>query len=385
VGYSAGDKPVCDDPRIARGTTHLLLAMDIAFAVDLGLAQRLVLEASGGGVGGAERVALPHGRKSPPYFEYQPAPVRVTLPGKGVALHDGAGAVETEGAVEAVIFDFGAVSLTYRVGLSGPMSNLVALGEELSDNKAVLADAYERLRLLVAVIGPALTRPGLQEGVEDYIVHHVEELEGVAAPGHIQETHGGLLARILRAEREAMSDQEITDALQARASYRPGDATLIDWNAAVILDREGDDVRAVLEFANVEALEMRLLDDRLDADLEKAYSTVQRPPRLLWVLPAGAGHLRRLAGWQTDSAQLYESVNNALKLIGDQYLARVYRLASERFHLPERDTAIERKLGVIQGLYEKLNDYQSNLRMEVLEWLIIALTILSVWPLIRGE
>ena len=38
---------------------------------------------------------------------------------------------------------------------------------------------------------------------------------------------------------------------------------------------------------------------------------------------------------QVESAVLFEGVNNALKLLGDQYLARVYRLASQRFHLEE--------------------------------------------------
>lgn len=388
-----------DDPRIMSGTSYLMLAMDIAFAVDLDLAEgmlsRVVIEqtggeggrAAGGVVGGAsspERVRLPHGRKSPPYFDYKPAPLRVTLPGPSLRLGGGASALETEGAVEMVVFDFGAVSLTYRVPISGAMSGLVGVGEVLIDNAAILADATNRVRQLMQIIGPALTRARVEDGVEDYLVHHVRELEGFDAPGRVQLSHGPLLARILRGEPEAMSEQEIGEALEARASYRPGDAALIDWNAAVVLDREGEDVRAVLEFANVEALEMRLLDDRLDADLEKAYATVQRPPRLLWLLPAGSAQLRKVAAWQTDSAQLYESVNNALKLIGDQYLARVYKLASDRFHLPERDAAIERKLGIIQDLYQKLHDHQSNLRMEVLEWLIIVLTIISVWPLIRG-
>jgi hypothetical protein len=41
------------------------------------------------------------------------------------------------------------------------------------------------------------------------------------------------------------------------------DLTIVDWNAALIVDREGDDIRAVLEFANVELLEMRYLDQKI--------------------------------------------------------------------------------------------------------------------------
>ena len=50
--------------------------------------------------------------------------------------------------------------------------------------------------------------------------------------------------------------------------------------------------------------------------------------------------LRDVSQWQVDSAILFEGVNNVLKLLGDQYLARVYRLAAQRFHLTEWDASI---------------------------------------------
>lgn len=39
--------------------------------------------------------------------------------------------------------------------------------------------------------------------------------------------------------------------------------SLKDWHAALLFDREADDVRAVLEFANVELLELPYLDEKL--------------------------------------------------------------------------------------------------------------------------
>jgi hypothetical protein len=40
--------------------------------------------------------------------------------------------------------------------------------------------------------------------------------------------------------------------------------TIVDWDAAFVLDPDPEDVRAVLEFANVQLLEMRWLDLQLD-------------------------------------------------------------------------------------------------------------------------
>jgi len=88
--------------------------------------------------------------------------------------------------------------------------------------------------------------------------------------------------------------------------------------------------------------------------------------------------LRRLARLQLDGAILFEQVTNALKLVGEQYLARVYSLASRRFHLAEWDASITRKLQTIDGIYAKLADRATSRRMELLEWIIIVLIALSI-------
>jgi len=79
-----------------------------------------------------------------------------------------------------------------------------------------------------------------------------------------------------------------------------------------------------------------------------------------------------------DSAVLFERVNNTLKLLGDQHLARVYRLASQRFHLSDWDGAILRKLETLDSVYGKMSDRAATWRMEALEWIIIILIAVSI-------
>jgi hypothetical protein len=95
---------------------------------------------------------------------------------------------------------------------------------------------------------------------------------------------------------------------------------------------------------------------------------------------------RRLAALQMESAVLFEGVNNALKLVGDQHLARLYAAAAKRFHLADWDRSIMRKLHTVEGLYQKLADEQATRRMEVLEWIIIVLIAVSiVLPFFPGQ
>ena len=147
---------------------------------------------------------------------------------------------------------------------------------------------------------------------------------------------------------------------------------MIDWNAALIFDRDADDVRAVLEFANTELLEMRFLDRQLDDALDQSYEMVPKHTLIRNLLPGTSGMVtRRISQMQVDGAILFERVSNAPKLLGDQYLARVYRLAAQRFHLNEWNGSILRKLDALESIYKQMHDRAASWRLEVLEWIII--------------
>jgi uncharacterized Rmd1/YagE family protein len=88
--------------------------------------------------------------------------------------------------------------------------------------------------------------------------------------------------------------------------------------------------------------------------------------------------LGTLAQLELDSAVLFEQVTNALKLIGEQYLTRVYALVSRRFHLAEWDSSITRKLQTLESIYGKMADRAATRRMEMLEWIIIILIAVSI-------
>ena len=111
-----------------------------------------------------------------------------------------------------------------------------------------------------------------------------------------------------------------------------------------------------------------------------------KPTRQLSAAPLGSpgmlgysgADLRRVAELQVDNAALFEGVNNTLKLLGDQYLARVYRLVNRRFHIDDWDASILRKLQTLESIYEKISDQASNRRMEILEWVIIILITFSI-------
>ncbi len=356
---------------IARGGGQciLLAAFDVAAAIDLDVAERLIS-------GAKERVAVRHSRKAPPYFTYTPPPLRIARAAPPLTL----GPFTTTPTVELVIFDFGAVSVRFRIELEGPVERLLELSTAVFGNADLVTEARRQVELLVNAILPAVRSAKIDDRVEDYVVLQIGTLDGGIPPSALLSQHPGFVARVLRAERSALAAEETADALGCRLVYSPADAVLVDWNAAIVLDTDVEDALTVLEFANVELLELRFLDDRLDAQLEESYIALSRQEgRRRWrILPPPVKDLARIGRLQVDSALLFENVNNALKLIGDQYLARLYRLAATRFHLPERDETIGRKLRTLESIYEKMSDYQAGMRADLLEWIIIILIAISI-------
>ena len=86
--------------------------------------------------------------------------------------------------------------------------------------------------------------------------------------------HGPTLAQILRFETEPLAVQQQRDVLAQPLTYYQYDLILVDWNAALIYDRDYWDGANVLELVNVELFEARHIDAELDSGDEQ--KTVQK-------------------------------------------------------------------------------------------------------------
>ena len=344
-----------------------MFAFDIGFQIDLDAATPLVREATRQHVVRARRPA-------PIWFDYTPAPVRLIVDGGSVVV----GGMRTEAGVEMLIYDFGAAHLMYTFPLPATLDELPALAAALQDNQALLKDATERLERIAGLIREAIERPAIADAVEDFtafaITHWNEN-----GPEELIARHRAVIARAIEAETGELCDQQTARSTSGVIAYTPRDAAIVDWNGAVLFDEEPDDVLAVLQHANVELLELRVLDRELDDLIDHADETLQRlVTRRLWPSFEQRRMLKRFASVQTDAAVMFEGVNNAIKLLGNQYLARVYKLAAERLDLRAWQSSVQRKIEAADIVYGKMSDASSIRRLETLEWVIIILIAISI-------
>ena len=361
--------------RIHSGICRVMFACDVGHSIDLDAVQRKVAAMKGKEAERAGMRTSQASRRMPRDFSQTP-PLRVSSACDPVSV----GPWSTATSAETVLFDFGAASVAYSIPIEGEFESLRLLAQTLYDHPDLRANARRRVMDLLANLGDSVTRSHLTDMTEDYFIFEIErfEIEG----GSLQEwrsANAPLLAAVLRSESGALSAQEIDDALSRSFTYSPEDLTVVDWNGAVIIDSHAPETSSVLEFANVELLEMRHLDNLLDRSLDRAYRAAERRSLIAWVDAKRAGaDMHEISRLQIEHAALFEGVNNALKLVGDQYLGRVYHAASQRFHLPEWDTSILRKLATLESIYSKLSDRASARRAEGLELIVIWLIAFEI-------
>jgi len=354
---------------------HPFFVFEVGQGIDLDAAERLLGS-------GSERQTFRHRGRDTTFVQFRPAPLRVVREGAPLVI----GQWRTEREVDLVLYDFGAASVAYEINLDGGLAELHDANLLLRRTDELRAHARAAVESLIASLGSAVMKPHVAEFMEDYQILGIRDVPGGEDAKTFCETHRGEIAQMLRPDTADLSLDEVTAATEIRISFGLSDVTIVDWDAAFVLDPEPEDVRAVLEFANVQLIEMRWLDTQLDAALERSYQIVGRNVGWRAFVPgAHGGDLRQVAELQLESALLLERVTNSLKVFGEEYLTRIYRLAARRFQLAELDASISRKLSILESIYQKLSDRAATVRMETLEWVVIILfTVEIVLGVVRG-
>jgi hypothetical protein len=359
--------------RIAEGVVHVYRLFDVGDEVDLARAEALL---------SAPRSRLRLERaQGTTALEIPLPPLRVSLGARTLPLPNGARAA----AASAQVFDYGVVSILYKLPVEPgtPLAALVSLAEELVARPTPGLDAAARAETqeLARAIGPALKRPHAWEGVESYQVFLVHRFEEEVTAAEV--AAGAPIAELLLGETSAapLSAGEREDVMKHAFSYLDEDLAVVDWNSAFVLEpsRVGD-VPELLEFATAQLLELRYYDALLDRELKSIYDEVGAPRRLISVVTRRYVKLqRKTAALLLELSEMVEQLENAVKIVGDFYLARLYQSAVRRFRLPAWQESVLRKQRLLAEVDRTLNDAADRRRAELLE---ITIIVLILWEIL---
>jgi hypothetical protein len=207
---------------------------------------------------------------------------------------------------------------------------------------------------------------------EAYTVFCLTDLEGAKDVNCWLGEHRREVAGLLtETSPEKLSETQVNEVLRIQRSFENTDLAVIDWDAALVVDLTGyaDDVLYALELANLQLEEFRVMDQRLDKYLDRAYGDLDRRG---WALFGAANKtLKHLRRFRVDVAKLTDEVTHITKFFGDWHLARVYLGARDRFYLDQWRTSVEQRLAQLDKLYSVVHSEVNEQRMLWLEIVIV--------------
>jgi hypothetical protein len=279
------------------------------------------------------------------------------------------------------VFDYGVVSVALVRALPPTWDELLEHGIGWYDNAAMSAAAERLCRGLLQRLQPALSRARGEFLSEDYLVFSVAPRGPTETADAFLASHGARLAQLLRGERDRLSAEEREEVLRHHLSYFANDLVIPTWNAAFVYDEETgtQGILEIIEFANSQLLEFRYYDQLLDAELSRIYAQLQRGGwRQNWIGRRYASAARQVHALFIDVNELTDKTENALKIAGDVYAARLFSLVSARLALEHWKASVREKLQTADDISRFAVEHTAMARGEFLEITIVALIVIEI-------
>jgi hypothetical protein len=288
--------------------------------------------------------------------------------------------------VRVKFYDYGVVSLALTRPFTGSWTDLVAVGQDLIESEPLQQAAEQACHRIVARVRQSLDGVRTLYLDEDYLVIAVTGLDPPMAADALVERFGEQIAQLLRGERQPLSAQEREEVLRHRLSYLADDLVVTAWNASLVYDTEAGaaGTMEVLEFANSQLLEFRYHDEQLEATLTRIYAELQHPRPMDRIL--GRRYLRatrELHSLLIDVNELTDRTENALKLVGDVYAARLFSLVAARLGLDRWKRNVQDKLQTLDDIYRFAVDQTRISQGNLLELIIVLILIFELGLTLR--
>jgi hypothetical protein len=285
----------------------------------------------------------------------------------------------------ARLFDYGAVSVLFQIDITPdtPLADLTPICDVLYESDGVTHAARRELDTLLDRFLPAVRGPHYWAGAETYTVVFLEELVGHPSAREILAADG--LGKLLLGETgpKPLAASERDELRTHRLSYFEDDLALVDWNSAVVVEPSGSrDIPDILEFASSQLLELRYYDALLDQEIAHIYDEFDAARRVTILKNTFRSPYFSLARdvlrrW-VELSEFTERVENAVKVTGDFYLARVYGAAVERFQLRNWQTTVDTKLQLVAQVYSFIRDEIHTRRGMALEITVVILICFEI-------
>lgn len=281
------------------------------------------------------------------------------------------------------IWSYGAVSFSLSIDCEAYSENdedrtkLIQWFSFWCESEAIDHFLKTKIQELLSLLGNSLKKPEVWDQEEDYNIFLANP---DYKPKDFWEKDNFVYQFLSKEENIPLSEAMISPIKESSLSYGPNDLVVIDWDSAFVLARtDSEDICDVIELANVQLLELRYFDDLLDKKLSGLYrQVVEKRPSIfnstIALLARDASQL------YLETSEVVERIENSLKVVGDIYFARLYRLSLKRLQVPQWQATVDQKLKNLQDVSQMYMGELHTRRGHFMEIIIIVLIAIEVVP-----
>lgn len=272
---------------------------------------------------------------------------------------------------KARIYDIGAVSicLSYENTYNNPI-DLTSFSLTFSGQKGLDEAFGLYIDILTNTLSAYLGEIKIDSDFyEDYTIYRIAQADDSMDP-----------VSILMGEKTDFSSQMRQQLMNNTLSYSKDDFAVISWDTALLCDPEDpEDLRDLIEFANVQLLELRYYDTLLTRHMEKMYDDIEQAEKLSRYarLKLYRQIMTKLMEIIADITEVTEKIKNFIKITEDIYYARVYETTLRVLRTGQWSESLTRTTNVIYQNYSLLSNEVNVQHSNFLEWIIIILIALE--------
>jgi hypothetical protein len=368
---SPTDNP--QDPVRYRGEVAYIYAYDLAYDMKRQRVDHIVSQPT------RDYLIAPNKRSPRQMFFYRPAVAE--FPPETGQLADGREVLIRR---SVKLFDIGAISIQVRIPFDvASLDELVGFHDVQLVDKSLQQQVSEFAEQVRRDLEPHCIRPvpALAQS-EAYTVFCLSEPpptqdnRQVGAEQWLKNNRRRIAALLTQEEDAAhLSDQEVTESTSLYISYYDRDLVLVDWHSALVVGQQEalDDVLHMIEFANVQLVELAAYDHILDDALQVSYRDISQMG-----FHSKRETRKKLRELRIDLSRLDDELSNITKFFGDWYLAQIHENLAHRFHLSDWHRIVDEKLETLGSLYQILQQDRADFLMFVLEATIVLLFIIDL-------
>lgn len=318
----------------------------------------------------SSNVVIPQSITLPKYFKKYHIPLAIELPN----------AIESPHCISAKIYNFGPISLTYKIPFTDNLDNIRKNLEKIDNRfqEQSIIDAQEIFKRISNMI----LNPKFFQMSSSYVIIQVDPEPENIDTVQLKENFGPVIASTLRFETENLSEFQKNEILASAIGYFRGDLIVVDTEASFIYDEEYKEILDFFEFANIQQLELRYFDFVLDQQLNVIYEDkVRRVPFAAYLPFIGVkakNPVDELGKLKVDISVITERLEGSIKLAGEPYFAELYSLLVDKLDLKGWQEAVNKKLSIILDVLSVLQNKTNAIREDLLNVLIIILIFIEL-------